>query len=74
MMILLIIKIHYITRYFSFVQFPVFWRKNASIFLGDAGSTLIAFFVAWIAIIYHKKRLHSPFPQSLYFGAHCFHL
>lgn len=25
------------------------WRKHASIFLGDAGSTLIAFFVAWAA-------------------------
>src|SRR3990167_2917616 len=35
---------------FLLFNFPVPWRKHPSIFMGDAGSTFIGFFIAWFAI------------------------
>ncbi len=46
---LLIIFGSLLTVFLSF-NIPLPWRKQASIFLGDAGSTLTAFIVAWFAI------------------------
>lgn len=33
------------------------WRKQASIFMGDAGSTFIAFIIAWFAVTLSQKTI-----------------
>lgn len=35
---------------FLFFNMRTFWRRKASVFLGDAGSTFIAFLIAWFAV------------------------
>lgn len=58
---LLIILIGTLLIFLSFnMRLP--WRRRASIFMGDAGSTFIAFLLAWIAIdlSQHNQALVKP--------------
>ncbi len=41
------------------------WRKSASIFMGDAGSTVIAFLIAWFAIDVSQAHIHVVRPISI---------
>lgn len=50
---------------FLLFNMPVLWRKQASIFLGDAGSTLIAFLLAWFAITLSQSDVHTIYPIAL---------
>lgn len=52
---------------FLFFNFPFFANRQASVFLGDAGSTFLAFFIAWIAIYLSQKApLHSIHPMQIF--------
>ena len=42
---------------FLLFNFPLPWRRHAVIFLGDAGSTFLGFFVAWFAVSYSQSML-----------------
>ncbi len=44
---------------FLFFNFPAPWRQRAQIFLGDAGSTFLGFFVAWFAVSLSQAMLDS---------------
>lgn len=41
------------------------WRSSASIFLGDSGSTLLAFLLGWIALSISKANLHLVHPVAI---------
>lgn len=58
---LLIILGLLLTVFLTF-NMPLPWRRHASIFLGDAGSTFVAFLVAWFAISIgqHDPQIIKP--------------
>lgn len=45
---------------FLLLNFPLPWRRRASCFLGDTGSTLLGFMVAWLLIRGSEAGLMSP--------------
>ncbi len=45
---------------FLLLNFPLPWRHRASCFLGDTGSTLLGFMVAWLLIRSSEAGLMSP--------------
>ncbi|MCX7120404.1 MAG: MraY family glycosyltransferase [Gammaproteobacteria bacterium] len=47
---------------FLLFNMPVPWRKRASIFFGDAGSTFAGFVIAWFAIYLSQLFLSQPNP------------
>lgn len=47
---------------FLFFNMPLPWQKRASIFLGDAGSTFIGFFIAWFAVTLSQLLLTQQHP------------
>ena len=61
---LLIILIVLLVVFLSFnMRLP--WRKHASIFLGDSGSTFIAFLLAWFAINLSQENIALIKPMSV---------
>lgn len=51
---------------FLYFNFPLPWKKRASIFLGDAGSTFIGFVIAWFAVVLSQEMLFSKYHPSTF--------
>lgn len=52
---------------FLFYNFPLSPHKHARIFLGDAGSTFLAFFIAWITIyLSQETEIYSIKPIQIF--------
>lgn len=49
-MALLLTNLLFVLGVFLFYNLPNRWHTHARVFLGDAGSTLLAFFITWIVI------------------------
>jgi UDP-GlcNAc:undecaprenyl-phosphate GlcNAc-1-phosphate transferase len=61
---LLVILIMLLLVFLAFnMRFP--WRKRASVFLGDSGSTFVAFLLAWFAIDISQHNLHVVNPIAV---------
>ncbi|HIF8759056.1 TPA: MraY family glycosyltransferase [Legionella pneumophila] len=45
---------------FLLYNIPSYWNKSSRIFLGDAGSTILALILAWVAISLIQKSAQSP--------------
>jgi UDP-GlcNAc:undecaprenyl-phosphate GlcNAc-1-phosphate transferase len=50
---------------FLLFNMPLPWRNKASIFLGDAGSTFIAFIISWFAIDISQANVHLIRPMTV---------
>lgn len=49
---------------FLIFNIPLPWRKRASVFLGDAGSTFLGFVVAWVAVELSQVMLQPNHPHG----------
>jgi len=60
---LLLITIATLLSAFLFFNMPLPWRRNATVFLGDAGSGFIAFVIAWFAT--NVSQSHAYFAKPI---------